>query len=74
MLLCVTATSMAAIVSCGPPSHPVGMVSRPPDPTDTQHDAKPVDTNADAGNAQTTEAPDYAPVVGTTARVPDAKK
>ncbi len=61
MLLCVTATSIAAVVGCAESAQPVGMVG--PHHPDTEATPPP-----DAGNV----APET-PSVGTTAQAPDKK-
>ncbi len=77
MLLCVTATSMAAAVGCTT-THPVGGVSQPHEPatvdTATSPDATPVAVSKrDAAPATTPDGPDelMGPRVGTTANAPD---
>ncbi|HEY1960619.1 MAG TPA: hypothetical protein VGH28_33640 [Polyangiaceae bacterium] len=63
MLLCVTGTSMAAIVGCAT-AQPVGSVGPP-------HEPATVDTAASPDAAE--PAPEM-PSVGTTAQVPDQTK
>ena len=81
MLLCVTATSMAAAIGCGGSTHPVGMVGQPRDPGErtTEAGASP-DTSATTTAPEprvgtTAQSPEeLAPSVGTTAKVPEQRK
>lgn len=64
MLLCVTATSMAATLGCTPAAQPVGIVGRP--------DYMERDAGSEEDAMEAAAPVDDSPVVGRSAHVPDA--